>query len=171
MNRCVRKAERHQAVMGVITGLLKALARLTPHPSRPNDTGPLLIQNSPYYAVPGEQDSMLGQIFMEALLGPVFSEAVSETPGNLSINTDLNNIAESASEYLKDRHDPHTGEGKGSFALCKHRAIANGFNSKAVPSFLHASLMDRFRSDLPRRQQIEKALSFFSAQLLEPAIS
>ncbi len=171
MYRGEDKAERHKAVIGIITGLIKKLARLAPHPSRADYSGPLFIQSSSHHNMPGEQDSMLGQIFMESLIGPVFTEAANNNSDSTTDNMNLRDIADYASEYLKDRASPDTGEGKGSFALCKHRAIADGFNFNAFPSLLQTTVMEAFRADLPERLRIEKALSFFDRQLLEPAIS
>ncbi|GJL84274.1 MAG: hypothetical protein DHS20C02_00490 [Micavibrio sp.] len=171
MNKGVCRAERRKVAIGIITGLMKKLALLAPHPTRPGHTGPLFTQNSPNIKIPSEHDSMLGQVFMDALLTSTFSDVTATSPGNEIEHFDLNNIAESVSEYHKDRIQPETGEGKGSFALCKHRAIADGFNFNAATSFLRTTMIDAFRADLPRRMQIEKTLAFYDRRLLEPAIS
>ncbi len=161
MGNNISQEKQRRTVMGSIMGLMRALENLAPHPDRPHDKGPLFVKSDPHCKIAGEHEGMLGQFFMESLLGTAFSEVVSDSFGGWAQSLDLGNIAECASEMIKDRE----GEGQGSFALCKRRAISNDFNFKSVTGAAKAARMEAFLHDLPVRLRIEGNLAFYIRRL------
>ncbi len=164
-------AGRRRAVIGIIGGLLKKLALLAPDPSRPGYEGPVLIQGNPVFHAAQDQEALAGQIFFENYLSPAFAEVAAALPFCPDNIDKLDNFADAASEYLADREKAETGEGRGSLAACKLRALRGGFNFHAAISSAHDSALEAFRTDLPRRRVLEKELAHFGRELLCPAIS
>ena len=75
---------------GIIMGLMKELAKLAPHPNRPDYTGPLFISGTSEFKPPAEYEGMMGSFLMESTLQSEFTSAAT-------------NVAETVSNYITDR--------------------------------------------------------------------
>lgn len=101
------------------------LAKLAPHPDKPDYNGALFIQTDSYFKPPAEYDGMMGSILMEAGLSMTFGESA----GNV-IDT-----AEAASTIYQDRKS----------------TVSHGFNQASK----RACAMKTYMRDLPRRLRLE----------------
>lgn len=135
------KINNQKNVECVIGELMKELAALAPHPSRPHYRGPLLVG----------QDGMMGAFLMDAMIGSAFLDAVSHVAGGWVQSVNWDQAVDMASEFHKDRSSP---------ALGQRHVIANDFNV-AGKTRSAKKKMDAYLADLPRRIGLEKKIAHY----------
>ncbi len=164
MNYKVNQDRQRQSIISTIMGLMNDLQKLSSHPDQPQNHGPLYIKSSPNFKAANDQDTMLGSMMMESLLGTVFAEAVSDSLVSNAQDLDLSNAMECYSEYISDIESSTqktAAHGKGTLARLAGKSIANGFNIRSNIS----EEMQSFLDDLPARMNIERNLAYYSEQL------
>ncbi len=172
MNNAAYKESQRSALIGTICNLAKDLQKLAAHPDAPNHQGPLFYNvKMPAAATANDNDSMLGTMMMEGMLGTAFLDAASEAFGSWTedvANTiDLSHVLDCYDTYIseisnKDEDNQKTAaHGKGSFARIAGKSIANGFNMRSTIS----EGLQAFYNDMPKRMRIEKALATYIKQL------
>lgn len=148
--------------LGTITSLMQQLQTLAPNPETPDYKGPLLINNSPFLKIADEQDSMLGMMIMEGLVGTAFMNAFADCFGEgareLASCFDISNALDCYSEYICDieeQKEKNAAHGQGTLARMSGASISKGFNARSQIS----APMQAFYDDLPKRMTIERGLA------------
>ncbi|MBK6896982.1 MAG: hypothetical protein IPH06_10370 [Alphaproteobacteria bacterium] len=165
----VANITQKQLLVGKITALAQHLQQLAPHPDRPGYKGPLFVKSNPNARIANERDGMLGAMMLEAMIGPAFSEALSDTCGEWTENIDFAATMECYSEYITDiagkQNEPSEqhkrAHGQGTMARMSGKSIANSFNLRGSIS----AGMQSFLDDLPARLKVEKELAYYLRQL------
>lgn len=157
-----------KATLGVIAGLMQQLQTLAPHPETPDYKGPLFIGNNPAFKAANDQDSTLGMMMLEALVGTAFVDAIGESfgesAGAIAASVDVTKILECYSEYICDVEGQalkNAAHGQGTMARMSGVSISKGFNMRSQTS----PQMQAFYEDLPRRMEIERGLSMALTKL------
>ncbi len=162
MNYNINQDRQRENIMSTMMGLMQDLQKLSPHPDQPQNQGPLLIKSNPNFKVANDQDTMLGSMIMESLLGTAFAEAVSETFGSCAQNFDINNAMECYSEYITDvEKGKVAAHGQGTLARLSSKSLSGGFNMRSNIS----EEMQSFMNDMPARMNIERNLAYYARQL------
>ena len=162
------RQDQKQELIGKISGLMKELQQLAPHPDKPGYTGPLFINANPNARIASEHDGMLGSMMMETLIGGFMTEALSDACGDWVHSIDINNAMELYSEYITDierskQQDEQDiqAHGQGTLARLSGKSISNSFNMRGSMS----EGMQAFLDDMPKRMQVEKHLAYYLRQL------
>lgn len=162
MNRLNYNNNQIKETLGVITSLMQQLQTLAPNPETPDFKGPLLINNSPFCKIANDQDSMLGMMVMEGLVGTAFLDAFADCFGEgareMASGFDISNALECYSQYLCDIEEQtqkNAAHGQGTMARMSGASISKGFNMRSQIS----APMQAFYDDLPRRVTIERGLA------------
>lgn len=156
MSASIQNDEQQQAIIAQIQQLVKELQKCAPHPDKPEQNGPLFLQQDANHQLPDESDSMLGSALMDTVLGGAFSLAANDTTGNL-INS-FERTADCASQYMQDRQT-------NGFGLGQRNVIAGNFNSIGSRGPEYEAMMDAYQADLPTRMSLEKWISHETRRL------
>ncbi len=164
MNYRIDQEKAKQAIIGNINSLMQDLQKLAPHPDQPHNKGPLFIKSNPNFKTANDNDSMLGSMMMESILGSAFSEAASETLGSWTQEFDITSAMECYSEYITDVESSSAraaAHGQGTLARLSNNQVSKSFNMRSNIS----REMQAFMDDLPKRMKIEHNLSYYAKQL------
>ena len=164
MSYAHNQVSQKQAIIGHVTGLMKELQQLAPHPDKPNHNGPLFINSNPNFKVANDHDGMVGTMILESLLGPALSEAVSDLSDGWTQGFDASAALECYSEYITDIEQSAqktAAHGQGTMARMAGKSIANSFNMRSNIS----EELQAFYDDMPKRMNIESQLAQYVKQL------
>lgn len=139
-----------------IQSLLQDLRSCAPHPSQKESGTPYFLNMHNALQAPDAEGGMLGSMILESALGSAFSEVANDMPVSCIPHIDFDKIGEAFSQYVSDNEDSHK-RGQGTHALDEQRPIANDFNKNSTGA--QAQAMHNFLIDLPKRQEIERALN------------
>lgn len=156
MSVSIQNNEQQQAIIAQIQQLVKELQKCAPHPDKPEQNGPLFLQQDANHQLPAEYDGMLGSALMDTMLGGVFSAAANDSVSSLMNSFDR--TADCASEYMQDRQT-------NSYGLGQRRVIANNFNSIGSRGPEYQAMMEAYQADLPTRMSLEKWISHETRRL------
>jgi len=146
--KTINNPQQEQTVIAQIQNLMKELQKCAPHPDKPENSGPLFLQQDANHALPAEYDGMLGSLMMESMLGTAFGSPTGH----------VDKMAEAASTYMQDRAPK-------SIKIGARRVIANDFNVAGTRGPEYLAQMEAFMADLPARMHLEKWLAHETRRL------
>lgn len=120
-----------------IFSIMEQINSLTPHPARPDYSGPLFVKVDSAYKTPAAYDGMLGQLAMDSVLAESFMQAAAES---------VSEVVEGVSHYIQDR---------------KKGTLKQSFNLNTT----RAGIMKKYLADLPRRLGLERWLAYYQRKL------
>ncbi len=133
---------RQTDIEGLLKRLMIELAKLAPHPDRPDYTGPLFISVDSEFKPPAEYEGMLGSCLAEGFLQSQFFSAALD-------------VLETGTSYLLDR------SAKQSVASGQNTSISKAFNNSAQ----RAKLVKSYYRDLPKRMGMEAWIAHLQRRL------